>query len=244
MSQFDSGGFAAFEEVVLRHSADAAMLLHPRDGVVYASPAMAHVIGLSPEAFLGKYAGEWVHPDDVSSAIEHRRQAVATGHSGPALIRGRHGDGTFHWFEAEWWHLTTDHTVLHLRDAQRNQTAIEQMSSELAIARAVLEYSDELVLVVEQASRHIRHASASCAGVLAGSTGEVVAKDWRAFVHTEDHELLDAAIHRSNSADGMAVRLQVRMKHRTNGWFEVNCTVRDLRNDPRVEGHLLYASVV
>lgn len=246
MSQFDHGGFAAFEEVVLRHSADAAMLLHPRDGVVYASPAMAHVIGLPPDDFLGKFAGEWVHPDDVASAIEHRRMAVVAGHAGPALIRGRHGDGTYHWFEAEWWHLTTDHTVLHLRDAQRNQTAIEHMSHELGMARAILEYSDELVLVVDQVSRQIRHASPTCTGVLAGTNLEIVDKDLRAFVHPDDRDAIEAAMVRSNGvngAKGSAVRLQLRLKHRTHGFFDVHCTVRDLRNDPRVEGHLLHAAV-
>ena len=83
----------AFESLVLRHSADAAMLLHPTEGVVYASPAMAHVMGLPPEQFLGMYAAQWVHPDDVEVAIGQRREAEVQGHSGPIELRGRHGDG-------------------------------------------------------------------------------------------------------------------------------------------------------
>jgi PAS domain S-box-containing protein len=242
MTNYEAGSVAAFEEIVLRHSADAAMLLHPRDGVVYASPAMAHVIGIDPADFLGKFAGEWVHPDDVGSAIEHRRQATTAGHSGPALIRGRHGDGTFHWFEAEWWHLSTEHTVMHLRDAQRNHTAIEHMSRELGLARAILEYSDELVIVVQSEWR-VAQSSPSCTAVLAASHSDLEGKDWRSFVHPDDHESLLAAMQRSSASKSSAIRVQVRFRHRTNVWFAVQCTVRDLTNDPRVGGHMIHAAV-
>lgn len=114
----------AFEDMVLEHSSDAAMILHPVDGVVYASPAFEYVTGIPSVAFLGMKAGEWAHPDDVDLVIEQRREAVVNGHSGPVVVRGRHGDGTYHRFEAEWWHLATDHTIIHLRDTSRQHGAI------------------------------------------------------------------------------------------------------------------------
>lgn len=109
----------AFEDMVLAHSNDAAMILHPVDGVVYASPAFDHVVGIPSVQFLGLTAAEWVHPDDVDLVISHREAAATDGHAGPVVIRGRHGDGTYHRFEAEWWHLITEHTVIHLRDTSR-----------------------------------------------------------------------------------------------------------------------------
>lgn len=117
-------GVRAFEDMVLAHSSDAAMILHPEDGVVYASPAFDYVTGIPAVQFLGMQAAEWVHPDDVEIVIVHRQEAAVHGHAGPVVIRGRHGDGTYHRFEAEWWHLVTDHTVIHLRDTSRFHAAM------------------------------------------------------------------------------------------------------------------------
>lgn len=131
-------GVRAFEEVVLRHSADAAMLLHPVDGVVYASPAMEYVTGLPDSEFLGNLAADWVHPDDVELAIQQRHLASLAGHSGPTVLRGRHGEGGYRRFEAEWWHLATEHTVLHLRDVEARCVVIDQLQADLAAAQARL----------------------------------------------------------------------------------------------------------
>lgn len=128
----------AFEEVVLRHSADAAMLLHPVDGVVYASPAMEYVTGLPDAEFLGTLAADWVHPDDVDLAIQQRHLASLAGHSGPTILRGRHGEGGYRRFEAEWWHLATEHTVIHLRDVEARCAEIDRLTTELAAAQARL----------------------------------------------------------------------------------------------------------
>ena len=65
----------AFEELVLQHSNDVGLLLHPKYGVVYASPAVEHVLGFTVEHFLGMLASSWVHPDDVPLAIEQRQPA-------------------------------------------------------------------------------------------------------------------------------------------------------------------------
>jgi PAS domain S-box-containing protein len=114
----------AFEDMVLQHSSDAAMILHPADGVVYASPAFEYVTGIPSVQFLGMQAAEWVHPDDVALVIEQREEAGVHGHAGPVVIRGRHGDGSYHHFEAEWWHLATDHTVIHVRDTGRHHSSM------------------------------------------------------------------------------------------------------------------------
>lgn len=131
-------GVRAFEEVVLRHSADAALLLHPVDGVVYASPAMEYVTGLPASEFLGILAADWVHTDDVDHAIQQRHLATLAGHSGPTVIRGRHGSGGYRRFEAEWWHLATEHTVLHLRDVEERCKIIDRLTADLATAQARL----------------------------------------------------------------------------------------------------------
>lgn len=229
---FDREGIPAFEQVVLRHSADAALLLHPTDGVVYASPAVAHVIGVSPHDFLGMLAADWVHPDDVADAITQRRLAAAAGHSGPVLIRGRHGDGSYHWFEAEWWHLATDHTVLHLRDAQRHRTAIEAMRAEMSLAHALLEHGHEISFTIAPDGERVLHAGGATRRLLGLAPSGPLPSHWSSIVHPDHHAtfgdlLVHARTHRT-AATGT-----IDLTDGSTAW-RVDVRVHDLTTDPRV----------
>ena len=225
-------GVPAFAQVVLRHSADAAILLHPTDGVVYASPAVGHVIGVDPHDFLGMLAADWVHPDDVADAITHRRLAAAAGHSGPVLIRGRHGDGTYHWFEAEWWHLATDHTVLHLRDAQRHRSAIEAMRAEMSLAHALLEHGQEISFTIAADGERMLHAAGATRRLLGLTSSGPLPDHWSFIVHPDHHvafaDLLVHARGRRTAATGT-----ITLTEGTDTWT-VAVRVHDLTTDPRV----------
>lgn len=228
----DDGTVPAFEQVVLRHSADAALLLHPNDGVVYASPAVAHVIGVEPTDFLGMLAADWVHPDDVESAITQRRLAASSGHSGPTLIRGRHGDGTHHWFEAEWWHLATDHTVLHLRDAQHLRSAIESMREELTRTAALLEHSREITLTIHPGDERLLHAGPAARRLLGLSASGALPHHWRDIVEPADHGVFSLLLLQARERRSEAMST-VRLTDGANTW-PVIVRVHDLTADPRV----------
>ena len=121
---------ADLRDEVLRHSADAALVLHPDRGVLYASPACNSVLGLSPTELVGRFAADWVHPDDLQLAVAGRREAAEAGQAGPVELRGLHADGSHRWFEAEWWAVpdTDDgRVVLHLRDVSDRRAAHEAL---------------------------------------------------------------------------------------------------------------------
>lgn len=125
----------SFLEQLLRHSSDAAIVVHPKYGVIHASPAIADVLGISPDAFIGRMAAEWIHSEDVATMLEHREAAEQSGHAGPIIIRGLHKDHSWRYFEAEWWHPDdsnfADGTILHFRDvSQRERARAEASRSE------------------------------------------------------------------------------------------------------------------
>ncbi|MFZ4519505.1 MAG: EAL domain-containing protein [Microthrixaceae bacterium] len=121
---------ADLRDEVLRHSSDAALVLHPDHGVLYASPACSAVLGLSPVSLVGRLAADWVHPDDVRLALAGREEAASTGQAGPVELRGLHADGSHRWFEAEWWRVDErddGRVVLHLRDVSDRRAAREAL---------------------------------------------------------------------------------------------------------------------
>lgn len=225
----------AFQDIVLRHSTDAAFLLHPEDGVVYVSPACEHVTGLASTKFMGMMAADWVHPEDVPAAIEQRRLADEDGHSGPTLLRGRHGDGTFHWYEAEWWHVATNHTVLHIRDAQSQQVAITSAVRDLALLTTVLEHSGTVAMTVDPAGP-VRLLNGTAA-VLGWPLGTPVPSTWWSLVHPEDHRTFTAAV----LGDGRREAV-VHLSDGDGGWLPWRIRAVDLQRDPRAGTVVVYAT--
>lgn len=228
-----SGTIPAFQDIVLRHSTDAALLLHPTDGVVYVSPACEHVTGLRSTQFLGMMAADWVHPEDVPAAIEARRAADDDGHCGPMLLRGRHGDGSYHWYEAEWWHVATNHTVLHVRDVQRQQAAITATVNDLALLTAALEHSGTVAMVVDHAGS-LRLLGGS-AGTLGWPARERTPSTWWSLVHPEDHRRFAATI---VDAPASAV---VHFGDGRGNWSAWKVRSVDLQRDPRAGAIIVYA---
>lgn len=233
--------FRAFEDMVLRHSADAAMLLHPTDGVVYASPAMAHVMGISPERFLGMFAAQWVHPDDVDAVIEQRRLAMVSGHSGPIEIRGRHGDGKYRWFEAEWWHVVHDHTVLHLRDVGERRGTRDALARKDARLRALLRDSSEIVVILDASGRQLNYVSGSTERILGWTAADGVQSHWVDLIHAEHLERALAAIDRVLASPGSIYSGEIEVLHRNGGWIMLELTVTNLIDDPFVGGVVVHA---
>lgn len=230
-----TGAIPAFQDIVLRHSTDAALLLHPQDGVVYVSPACEHVTGLPSTHFMGMMAADWVHPDDVPSAIEQRRAADEDGHSGPTLLRGRHGDGTYHWYEAEWWHVATNHTVLHIRDAQHQQAAITSAVRDLALLTTVLGHSGVVAMTVDPAGP-VRLLGGNAAG-LGWPPGATAPSTWWSLVHPEDHRAFTAAVLGTNGREAI-----VHLADGDGGWQPWRVRTVDLQRDPRAGAIILYAT--
>jgi len=110
------------------------------DGIVsYASPAAQRLLGLAPQALLGTRTFDWLHPDDVASALAEMTQVLSFSNSGEESVsRVRHADG-------EWRHLAmlanncladpaVGGIVLNLRDVSgrtRAQQALRMLNAEL-----------------------------------------------------------------------------------------------------------------
>jgi PAS domain S-box-containing protein len=110
------------------------------DGIVsYASPAAQRLLGLAPQALVGTRTFDWLHPDDVASAVADLTQVLSFSNSGEESVsRVRHADG-------QWRHLAmlanncladpaVGGIVLNLRDVSgraRAQEALRTLNAEL-----------------------------------------------------------------------------------------------------------------
>lgn len=81
---------------IVENSLDAIALIRRDASVLYASPAIARVIGYPPAEFQGRNVFEFIHPDDVErSRTFFAKMLQEPGASITAEVRCRHRDGSW-----------------------------------------------------------------------------------------------------------------------------------------------------
>jgi PAS domain S-box-containing protein len=102
------------------------------DGRVrWANPAHEDVLGLSPSELEGHTYEELVHPEDVSTTADARRQLVTEGSVDPFEARLRTADGSYRWFQFS----ARAHAGLELiYSVGRDVTERRRVEDELALA--------------------------------------------------------------------------------------------------------------
>jgi len=228
---------------VLRHSADAALIVEPDRGVVYASPATESVMGIAPSDLVGTLAADVVHPDDVAIVLHHRTVATRRGRSGPEEIRARHGAHDFRWYSAEWW--STDDgddrplIIMHLRDAEASRAARAALArSEARLLRLQRTGADITMILGPDGS--MPYLSPSVERILGWEPGHVVGIDPFDLVHPDDRARMDEVRTTMMELDRGTYQGEVRVLHIDGRyrWMEVNAV--NLLSDPVIEGAVVH----
>jgi PAS domain S-box-containing protein len=90
---------------------DGIELVDAKGTVIYASPSVARMLGITQEQILGASVSE-MHPDDRASAEATMMQVMSSpGTPINQSYRLRHADGTWHWFEGTATNLLHDPAI-------------------------------------------------------------------------------------------------------------------------------------
>ncbi|MCC6793427.1 MAG: PAS domain S-box protein, partial [Thermomicrobiales bacterium] len=132
---------------LVQHSADVIALLDPADRMLYASPALERVLGVTAAEFDGWFTMEAIHPDDRERLREAWALIVdSDGDSSRCAYRVRHANGDWIWVDATFTGLINDPAVggvvVNLRD----------VSDRYARDRAMQQEEERLRLVVKAGS--------------------------------------------------------------------------------------------
>jgi len=119
---------------IIENSWDAIALLGDDAIVRYASPATARIIGYSPEAFVGRNAFEFMHPDDLQRTKDIFSQLVQNaGTTLTATFQFRHQDGSWRWLEATGTGMLNEPSiqaiVVNYHDVSEHKRAEEAISA-------------------------------------------------------------------------------------------------------------------
>lgn len=95
-------------QVVTDNSTDLITKHEPSGTITFASPASAGMLGIPPDALIGRSLFEFVHPDEYDEVRRAFAAAIATQARQTVSYRARHADGQFVWFESTLRLMTVD----------------------------------------------------------------------------------------------------------------------------------------
>jgi len=86
---------------LVQNSNDVITLIDPAGVILYDSPGISELLGVSPEQRLGCEVFRWIHPDDLSYIrMLHEELLRAPGSRVRAQLRMRHSDGSWRWCDS------------------------------------------------------------------------------------------------------------------------------------------------
>ena len=147
---------AAHFRALVEHALDFVVVLN-RDGTVrYESPAVARMLGYTPQEREGRSGFEHLHPDDVPRVRQTFARIIALPGATVSLeFRGRHKDGAWRTLEAVGTNLLDDPVVAGVVVNYRDITEHKRLAEDLRTAR------DELDQRVQERTAELIHTNAA-----------------------------------------------------------------------------------
>ena len=98
---------------ILEEIKDFLHILTSDGRFIYVSPSCKALTGHEPNALMGKFIGEYVHPDDSGIFMREFNESIASGNSLRFFYRFKKDDGTYAIFECDGHpHISTERMVL------------------------------------------------------------------------------------------------------------------------------------
>lgn len=179
----EAGVRTRLAEAQARHAAWFRSLVHEASDIVtgfdvegrlqYVSPAM-RTMGYEPEALVGTFVGDLVHPDDLIRVTEQITEQIESGGTpAPIEYRARHADGSWRYLEGVATNLldepTTGGVVVNARDVTDRKRAEMLLAGQSRVLEQIAGGAPLAHVLKMIAGMVEEHVDAQCAIVVRGS---------------------------------------------------------------------------
>lgn len=178
-------------EALVRDNPDMIAVIDLDGRFTFVSEAARRILGLDPDAMIGRDGFEIIHPDDLGLAAESMATTVASG-SGvrePLLLRLRQADGAWRQVEILTHNLNSDDRIRGLLITARDMTARQQAERTAEEARDLFEQAFDrapIGMAIVENDGVLRRVNASFAAMLGSTMQGVVGSDLIRLAHPED----------------------------------------------------------
>ena len=226
---------------MLRHARDAMGILE-RDGSI--RPGPSGFLGYSAEEVAGRFALDFVHPDDVASATGEMLDAMSSPGPTPTFkARMKHADGSWRWYEMAAINMFADPHVGGLVFNGRDITALEEAHEDArrteARWRSLMHSATERAAILDAEGTVVFTTSD---GVSMGHEtwgAPTIAGRIMDLLHPDDLAEVANRIPAIASTQGPSPSFLVRMQNGFGEWIWIEVAPNNQLHNPDVEGIII-----
>lgn len=219
---------------------DLVAVLNTSNVITYASPSFEPLLGYKPEELVGTLAADYIHPEDLEWAWPLFYEALKMpGMSTTVVIRYRHKDGSWRWFESAFSNQldnpAVEGLVFNCRDVTERIEAERKLKESEERHRALTEHGADLT-VVQRLDATISYASPSMKRVLGYRPEEWVGVAATEFIHPEDLGEAWEAFREVVESPGAIRSRTLRYRHKDGSWRYLETVCNNQLENPAVGG--------
>ncbi len=232
---------------IIEHTTDGLILVDEDARIGWASPAAEDVMGHPLETMLGSSVLDYVHPDDLETAIPallHTMEGVPNGL--PTLLRARHADGGWRWVEAVAKQVESDTdqgAMFSLRDVTARVAAEAAVRQSEIRYRTVVQNSYDVVAVIDTVGV-IQWVTPNVSTLLGWDPADLEGHNGLDYIHPDDLDHMISQLAEYEARTAVPVPVTVQMRHRDGSWHHVEMVATDFLDHPDIGGIALSLRVV
>ena len=229
---------------MFENSSDLVCVVDAESRITFTSPAARHLLGIEPDALIGRVLTDFVNERDRAKSISMIRAALRQqSTSDPIELRLGCDESQVRWVEVVARDFRAEEEIKGLvvtaRDITDRRTAEAQLANSEARFRALVQNSTDVVGVLDGEGTFI-YLSPSISSTLGYRPEELVGKN--AFDLLEDAETGELAYSELwDTPEFTQRRTEVRVPDRYGRLHTLDLTLTDLRTEPAVGGVVLNA---
>ena len=203
-------------EWLFANSQELMLVIGPDARFKLVNPAWTAATGWAADEIVGKFAAEFIHPDDLTAFGELAERLFAT-RTGQNVARMRMKDGSYRWFEGR-SQLTDDgHIIGTLRDATRERERELELEDARRTRLLLSESAGVGTWTYEPAEERLDWSD-DIRAITGYGRGEMAnAEAFRRILHPDEAEAVREAFNRG-IMEGISQTLEHRMRNRDGSW--------------------------
>jgi PAS domain S-box-containing protein len=230
-------------QALLEHSREGIALFTADGVILYANPALAHVLGYATDELVGSRCSSFVHPEDEQTLTDVFAQVISgSGRIASGQLRWRRDDGSWHELQATW---TNQLGVPGIEAVVTHFSEIGSFPQPMPTQPFDLSKSSQLQVLIENAVHitailepegTIQYVSPAVERMLGYSAPTLIGMNVSDYIHPEDQSsAMERFAHRVHQPEHAQLS-EFRARHKDGSWRQMEAIITDRTDDPLIGG--------
>jgi two-component system sensor histidine kinase/response regulator len=226
--------------VLAENATDIILRFSPETGLRYISPACRLLAGYEPDELIGRYAADFVHPDDAAELARIRAATLGSAGIHTASFRIRRKDGGYVWVEITSRSVRSpdgamQEIVAVARDISERRKSEEALRRSEQHFRSLIENSLDMITIVN-VDGTIRYENVSVERTLGYPADERIGTSALDQIHPEDLPGVVEAFRRTMEHPDPGLSSEFRVRHKDGSWRIVEARGSNLFDGSGITG--------